>query len=247
MKVSNDPPYSSEYGHSGSGRLPERYTNPWVTFRKSCRVLAAHLGLRSRELFRRNWEGELLGSKYFPKKVARLLFPFLIVACLSFSFLLIQFFVQHLSVRWSSDTYTENLTNNLLNEETAQMSTSDEMLLNDRTGKLENDQNSNTYMDLADDFIEQESLRESFLDTAVPKELIELAAISPLKNVLALKLSSAWSELSLVRKNSLAQHFQVQANELGYAELELIDKDGYLLGRTSRVGSGMIMFNLSSD
>ena len=62
-------------------------------------------------------------------------------------------------------------------------------------------------------------------------------------NRLLLRLAESWWELTDARRQELAQAWQDRSTDQGYGALRLLDRDDQLIGRSARVGSGMILFN----
>ena len=88
-------------------------------------------------------------------------------------------------------------------------------------------------------------LFELFQDTAVPEGLLRSAKPVPEHDRLLLELSvDAWQQLSLDQRQTLASSWLQSALELDYASLQLVNEQGDLLGRSARVGVGMILFDL---
>ena len=54
----------------------------------------------------------------------------------------------------------------------------------------------------------------------------------------------AWQQLPLDQRQTLASSWLESALELDYASLQLVNEQGDLLGRSARVGGGMILFDL---
>lgn len=64
----------------------------------------------------------------------------------------------------------------------------------------------------------------------------------PERACLSLRLSDSFRALSDARRQRLASAWLDQARALGYEQLDLLDSSGESLGRSARVGSGMILF-----
>ena len=62
-------------------------------------------------------------------------------------------------------------------------------------------------------------------------------------NRLLILLSESWWGLQDSRRQELAQAWQTRSKDLGYGELLLLGRDDQLIGRSARVGNGMILFN----
>ena len=53
-----------------------------------------------------------------------------------------------------------------------------------------------------------------------------------------------WEQLPLNQRQTLASSWLKSAVELDYSSLQLVNEQGDLLGRSARVGGGMILFDL---
>ena len=53
-----------------------------------------------------------------------------------------------------------------------------------------------------------------------------------------------WEQLPLDQRQTLASSWLQSAFDLDYASLQLVNQQGDLLGRSARVGGGMILFDL---
>jgi len=90
-----------------------------------------------------------------------------------------------------------------------------------------------------------DSLFELFQDTAVPEGLLRSAQPVPEQDRLLLELSvDVWAQMSIDQRQTLASSWLQSALELDYSSLQLLNEQGELLGRSARVGSGMILFDL---
>ena len=83
--------------------LPAPYVSPWKDLARNLRALWADLGLRARELWRRNREGDLSVPAFWPSDLAPLFWPLV----LAFSFaLLVSAGVQLNALRPSANAET---------------------------------------------------------------------------------------------------------------------------------------------
>ena len=90
-----------------------------------------------------------------------------------------------------------------------------------------------------------DSLFELFQDTAVPEGLLRSAQPVPEQDQLLLELSvDVWAQMSIDQRQTLASSWLQSALELDYSSLQLLNEQGELLGRSARVGGGMILFDL---
>ena len=67
----------------------------------------------------------------------------------------------------------------------------------------------------------------------------------PEQDQLLLELSvDVWAQTPIEQRQTLASGWLQSAFELDYASLQLVNQQGDLLGRSARVGGGMILFDL---
>ena len=88
-------------------------------------------------------------------------------------------------------------------------------------------------------------LFELFQDKAVPEGLLLSAKPVPEQDRLLLGLSfDVWEQMAVDQRQTLASSWLQSALELDYSSLQLLNEQGELLGRSARVGGGMILFDL---
>ena len=59
-------------------------------------------------------------------------------------------------------------------------------------------------------------------------------------NVLTLELSEEWNSLEYESKKELSEHWQKSALDMDYKDIVLEDTNGNTIGRSARVGKGII-------
>ena len=69
----------------------------------------------------------------------------------------------------------------------------------------------------------------------------------PAEGLLRLRLAGGYGALPLAERRSLAEQWLERSRELGYERFELVDRQGRLLARPARVGSGMILLDALSS
>lgn len=69
----------------------------------------------------------------------------------------------------------------------------------------------------------------------------------PAEGLLRLRLAGGYGELPLAERRSLAEQWLESSRQLGYERFELVDRQGRLLARPARVGSGMILLDALSS
>ena len=65
----------------------------------------------------------------------------------------------------------------------------------------------------------------------------------PAEGLLRLRVAGGYGALPLAERQPLAEGWLQRSLELGYERFELVDRQGRLLARPARVGSGMILFD----
>ncbi len=83
----------------------------------------------------------------------------------------------------------------------------------------------------------------ALLKSADPRGLVQALEAVPARSCLELRLAAAFTALAPETQQQQAESWRGRAQELGYERLELVDGAGRLLGRTARVGSGMILLS----
>jgi hypothetical protein len=89
-------------------------------------------------------------------------------------------------------------------------------------------------------------LLDLFLDGSAPEGLLASATPQPAQNRLVLQLSDVWTSLGPSARTAIAENWQQRSRDFGYSSLQLVDGQQTLLGRSARVGSGMILFEPKS-
>ena len=226
------------------GQLPAPYTNPWVSLRQVIGAVFADLCLRLRELWRRNWQGDLIKPGFWPSAIASLFWPFVLASVMVLGGLLTAVLIDR-----PSTAVQPNLA------EQAPASSAEEVVISIPPAvepelvstELEPPEPESTdrLIPLSAS-LQVEPLLMLLADEDLPDGLLLAAEPRLVDNELVLRLGSLWSQLSSSRQSALIDRWQALVEELGYEELQLQDQDGHLLARSARVGSGMIVFDQDS-
>jgi hypothetical protein len=80
-----------------------------------------------------------------------------------------------------------------------------------------------------------------------PQACIASARPDPQARRLDLEMAGAYQVLLPERRQQLADHWLHRSHELGYDQLRLLDGSGTVLGQAARVGSGMVLLELSPE
>lgn len=78
-----------------------------------------------------------------------------------------------------------------------------------------------------------------------PQACIAFARPDPQASRLDLEMAAAYQALPAERRQHLADHWLQRSRELGYERLRLLDGSGLVLGQAARVGSGMVLLESS--
>ncbi len=225
------PPENSD---KRSARLPALYINPWSSLRRDISGIFADIGLRSRELWRRNYIGEFPRPSFWPSGLAFLFWPFLITCSLLTLFLLLfllsflEISSESLDLRTVPESNTKSISTGLTSDHVSSKDTKKEAQFIEERWKETKP-------------AESDPLLVSLLEAEFPGNLLETAEVSLEGNAVRLKLKSSWEEISLPKKIALADDLQLHISNLGYDELHLMDASGQLLSRSARIGQRMIL------
>ena len=216
--------------------LPAPYVSPWKDLARNLRALWADLRLRVQELWRRNREGDLSVPGFWPSDLAPLFWPLLLAASLA---LLVSAGVQLNGMRASSVATPA---------EPARVSVAEPAPIRELPAPLPlppEQPEAPVVIEQPPEpaALELDPLLDLFLDGSDPTGVLDAARPEPAVNRLVLQLSDAWWQLSDDQRTVLAERWQQRSSELGYSDLQLINAQDRLLGRSAQVGVGMILFN----
>jgi len=238
--------------------LPAPYVSPWKEFARNLRALWADVGLRGRELWRRNREGDLSVPAFWPRDLVPLFWP----ALLSFAVVLLAVAAVRLAglaapspqpAAGTAPTATPSAGNPPAGSPPAQVPAQEDDAAPRRLMPVAEIPAPEPVMAPALDPVlpdppEPPPLRidpllDLFLDGSAPEGVLLDARPVVEENRLVLRLAEPWWGLSDGRRQGLAQAWHDRAVDLGYGALQLVDSDDRLIGRSARVGAGMILFN----
>ena len=234
--------------------LPAPYVSPWKDLARNLRALWADLGLRARELWRRNREGDLSVPAFWPTDLAPLFWPLLLAFSLA---LLVSAGVELNALRPSSNSEAPQSSSQaeappIPSEVTlpkpfqaapALPTPVRELPAPETLPPVEPDPALVTEEPQAPVALLLDPLLDLFLDGSAPEGVLEEARPEPAENRLVLRVTEAWWQLAESERSDLAQTWQERSLRLGYSELRLVNGNDRLLARSARVGEGMILFN----
>ena len=233
------------------GNLPAPYVSPWLEFARNLQALLADLQLRAQELWRRNGEGDLSVPGFWPRNLASIFWPVVLVLVVA---------VPLASLRWwqsAHPTLPEPVTgvvardgfvpDGVLPETVVPEPLLPEPLITPQPQPaLEPEPTLFDFEDPPLPELDLNPLLDLFLDGSAPEGLLASATPQPAQNRLVLQVSDAWNSLGPSVRTSIAEDWQQRSRDLGYSSLQLVDGQQTLLGRSARVGSGMILFESNS-
>ena len=251
---SDSPPEALSEPQSGepSGNLPAPYVSPWQEFGRNLQAMAADLRLRGQELWRRNREGELSVPGFWPRDLAPSFWPLLLVLLLLLPLAGVRFWQDHARPAPRPEPVVQQRTSPLElpvqelipapQRKAEEPSPAPEAM--DAQPAVEPFQPSEPEQPLQPQ-LSFDPLFELFQDTSVPEGLLRSVKPLPEQDRLLLELSvGVWQQLPTDQRQTLASSWLQSAFELDYASLQLVNEQGDLLGRSARVGGGMILFDL---
>lgn len=219
-------PEGSEPGRD----LPAPYQDPFAALGRDLRAAAASLGLRLRELWRRNRQGELPVPGFWPQERAPLFWPLLLALGL---------------------TVLVALPTGVIRLQADRAAPAAEPPLQQPTGPADQQPTAEApAVSVPPPAAEPEPppLRLDplieLLQAGDPRHLITTATPQPGTGTLCLELGSGFAQLAEPQRHSEAERWLELSQELGFGQLLLLDGSGRTLGRQARVGSGMILLDL---
>ena len=207
--------------------LPAPYVSPWKEFARNLRALWADLGLRGQELWRRNREGDLSIPGFWPNNLLPWFWPavlaLVLAALVSAGVLLMPPPIEPVRPSPPPPVAIRELPapDPIPEEEPVAIIPEPE----------------------PPPPLRIDPLLELFLDGSAPEDLLLAAQPDGVNNRLLLRLAESWWDLPEARRHELAHAWQARCADLGYGERRLLARDDQLIGRSARVGSGMILFN----
>ena len=233
------------------GNLPAPYVSPWLEFSRNLQAVFADLQLRAHELWRRNGEGDLSVPGFWPRKLASIFWPVVLLLVVALPLA---------GLRWwqsAHPTFPEPapgvvardglVLDGVLPETVVQEPLLPEPLITPQPQPaLEPEPTLLDFEDPPLPELDLNPLLDLFLDGSAPEGLLASATPQPAQNRLVLQVSDAWNNLGPSVRTSIAEDWQQRSRDLGYSSLQLVDGQQTLLGRSARVGSGMILFESNS-
>ncbi|OUW66186.1 MAG: hypothetical protein CBD65_05840 [Synechococcus sp. TMED205] len=213
--------------------LPAPYVSPWREFARNMRSMAADLRLRLQEVWRRNREGDLSVPGFWPQGLAPWFWPLLLVLLLGLVLLL-------------PGRFTRSLAGNPPPDPRAVPSSEIPSAPPSLTAPPV-EPPAESVAEKPPVVPSLDPLLELLLGPDAPSQLLVSARPDGQALQLVLELSDRWSAVPQAMRKQLAEDWQQRSNELGYEQLRLVDAEDLLLGRSARVGVGMILYDIPAS
>ena len=213
--------------------LPAPYVSPWREFARNLRSMAADLRLRLQEVWRRNREGDLSVPGFWPQGLAPWFWPLLLVLLLGLMLLL-------------PGRFTRSLAGNPPPDPRAVPSSEIPSAPPSPTAPPV-EPPAESVAEKPPVVPSLDPLLELLLGPDAPSQLLVSARPDGQALQLVLELSDRWSAVPQAMRKQLAEDWQQRSNELGYEQLRLVDAEDLLLGRSARVGVGMILYDIPAS
>ncbi|MCP9888788.1 hypothetical protein KBY96_12725 [Cyanobium sp. ATX 6A2] len=248
----------------GGRDLPAPYEDPWKLLRRDLRAVLASLRLRVWELSRRNWQGDLPVPALWPRRLAPWFWPLLLALAVATAVALLVLALNALPeprVRSAPPPPSPPLSPSSSPPRSAaldELTQSEASQVQEPAGGA-----AGAAGEEAAELAPRTPLDRSrppapagpappgpspdpllaLLQPADPRRLVLAARERPVFACLRLELTAGFQSLVSGEQQRQAEAWRLRALELGYERLELVDGSGRLLGRTARVGSGMILLD----
>ena len=233
------------------GNLPAPYVSPWLEFSRNLQALFADLQLRAQELWRRNGEGDLSVPGFWPRNLASTFWPVVLVLVVALPLAGLRWWQSaHPTLPEPASSVVAGdgfVPDGVLPETVFPAPLLPEPLITPQPQPaLEPEPTLFDFEDPPLPELDLNPLLDLFLDGSAPEGLLASATPQPAQNRLVLQVSDAWNSLGPSVRTSIAEDWQQRSRDLGYSSLQLVDGQQTLLGRSARVGSGMILFESKS-
>lgn len=225
------------------GNLPAPYVSPWSEFARNLRALLADLQLRAQELWRRNREGDLSVPGFWPRNLASIFWPLVVVLLVA---------VPVAGLRWWQSAHppvAESKPAAVAIDQRVPVAVLPEAVFPEPLITPQPEPAfapETTLFDVGDPplpVLDLNPLMDLFLDGSAPEGLLASATPQLAQNRLVLQVTEAWINLVPSARTSISEDWQRRSLDLGYSSLQLVDGEEKLLARSARIGSGMIVFD----
>ena len=217
--------------------LPAPYESPWRQLGQALQAVLASLRLDLRSLWRRNCVGELPRPRFWPRDLAPLFWPVVVVLLIAAGIGL-------------SILIKEESGSRVVPPDQPQTSAPTATTTVQPVPEIEPAPVATTEVPITTETTEPAPAPAPASDplrTALAQidglDLISATWIGADPTLLQLRLSERFSQLDPRRQQRLAETWLERSQELGFEQLELLTANGQVVGYRARVGSGMILLD----
>lgn len=224
---------------------PAPYEEPWGRLAGDLSAVVASAGLKLRELWRRNREGDLSVPGFWPVSLAPLFWPVL----LALGLVVLLGSIQRLA---SSPLHASSLAEQHVQvvqqpvQQTGKVSAVIPLHASSPPPSSPALPPQTPPQSLPEPLLELDPLL-ALLAEHDPQACIASARPDSQASRLDLEMAGVYPALSAERRQQLADHWLQRSRELGYEQLRLLDGTGTVLGQAARVGSGMVLLEPSQE
>lgn len=228
--------------------LPSPYVSPWSLLGRDLRAVLASLGLRARELWRRNGSGQLPLPAFWPGVLSSLFWPLVLLAAVLLPLGAVTLW-GHGGARMVAvaplpvPTPLETSSPGGAAEPYLATIPADEP-----APPAEGIESAPAAADGAEPSAPPPLALDPLLEllaadagTSDGPALLLAARPQPERALMVLELKPDFLSLSIGERQRQADRWLTQTKDLGYDTLELVDERGRVLARQARVGTGMIL------
>lgn len=243
LDATRDAPLDAPSSAPDPAPYPAPYEEPWGRLGDDLRAVAASTGLKLRELWRRNREGDLSVPGFWPISLASLFWPLLLVLGLALVLGLILRLAPG-QQQPSASRLREPVQQSV--QQAGQPRAVNPLQAPSEFPSQPLSPPPSTPQSPPEPLLELDPLL-ALLAEDDPQACIASARPDPQASRLDLEMAAAYQVLPPERRQQLADHWLQRSRELGYERLRLLDGSGTVLGQAARVGSGMVLLELSPE
>ena len=243
LDATRDAPLDAPSSAPDPAPYPAPYEEPWGRLGDDLRAVAASTGLKLRELWRRNREGDLSVPGFWPISLASLFLPLLLVLGLALVLGLILRLAPG-QQQPSASRLREPVQQSV--QQAGQPRAVNPLQAPSEFPSQPLSPPPSTPQSPPEPLLELDPLL-ALLAEDDPQACIASARPDPQASRLDLEMAAAYQVLPPGRRQQLADHWLQRSRELGYERLRLLDGSGTVLGQAARVGSGMVLLELSPE
>lgn len=217
--------------------LPVPYESPWGRLAGDLEAVFASLRLQLRQLWRRNREGDLPAPGFWPRDLAPIFWPGLLLAVLGLVIALA--FVVVAPAPAVAPSQPQPLEADSASELRTEPPIAEPLVAAPPIAEPPPEPGPGAP---AAEPERPAPLLELFAEQDRDHWIVSADAAGP-SSLVQLRVGASFTALADRQQLELAQHWLDRTEELGFDQLEICDRQGRVLGRRALVGSGMILLS----